>query len=125
MALTAANYAANIKTAARNAAAVAGVTGIAPGDWTIDQRQKYNREMVRQILAYPGSFAPEQVDLALATNTDYGLRGHQFDNQFETGLGAALSGAKAYLDGLYKFLTIAAVILFLALALKHLPARRD
>jgi hypothetical protein len=89
MSLTAENYAANLKTAARNAAAVAGVTGKPPAEWTLAQRQTYNNEMVRQILAYPGSFDPATVAIAATVNTDYGLRGHYFD----TALGTAVTAA--------------------------------
>jgi len=82
--LTAANYAANLKTAAKNAAATAGVTGIPPSSWTLTQRQAYNQSLTAQILKYPNSFAPETVNIATATNTDYGLRGHNFDSALGT-----------------------------------------
>ena len=87
--LTAANYAANLQTAARNAAATAGVTGLAPSAWTLAQRQAYNQALVAQILKYPGSFAPETQQTAVTINTDYGLRGHSFD----TALGTAVTTA--------------------------------
>lgn len=89
MALTADNYAANLRTAARNAAASAGVTGLAPSTWTLAQRQAYNRALAGQILKYPASFSAESLNTAATVNTDYGLRGHAFD----TALGIATDTA--------------------------------
>ena len=87
--LTAANYAANLRTATRNAAAAAGVTGIAPGDFTLEQRQAYNQAIVRQILAYPNSFSPDTVRQAATMNTDYGRRGYNFDDALDIAGAAA------------------------------------
>lgn len=87
--LTAANFTANLKTAARNAATAAGVTGIPPADWTLAQRQAYNRELVKVILAYPGSFSAESVNMAATMNTDYGLRGYVFDSALGTAVDSA------------------------------------
>jgi hypothetical protein len=84
--LTAANYSANLKTAAKNAAAALGLTGIAPSDFTLEQRQAYNQALVKQILAYPNSFSPEEVNQAATMNTDYGLRGYYFDSALGTAL---------------------------------------
>lgn len=87
--LTADNYAANLRTAARNAATAAGVTGLAPSSWTLAQRQTYNQTLARQILQYPGSFSPESQNTAAVVNTEYGLRGHAFDSALQTAAGSA------------------------------------
>lgn len=122
--LTAENYAANLKTAARNAAAAAGVTGIAPGDWTIPQRQAYNRELVRVITTYPGSFSAETVNIAASTNTDYGLRGHTFDSALDLGISAAVEGAKSYLKTILAAGAVIAVFYFVFIAALNSPRNR-
>ncbi len=92
--LTADNYAANLKTAAKNAAAAAGVTGVAPADFTLEQRQAYNQQLISQILSYPNSFSPETVNIANTTNTDYGWRGNHFDSALDTFINAAADNAR-------------------------------
>lgn len=82
--LTAANYAANLKTAAGNAAATAGVSGLPPSEFTLAQRTAYNKALVAQILAYPNSFSPETLNIAATMNTDYGRRGYYFDSALGT-----------------------------------------
>lgn len=122
--LSAENYAANLRTAARNAAASAGISGKSPSEWTLAERQTYNRELVRQILAYPTSFSPDTVNIAATMNTDYGLRGHQFDNALDLGLGAAAAGAKNYVQKLGMAVAIGVVLYLAFLAAIHRPRSR-
>lgn len=123
MALTAENFAANLKTAALNAAAAAGVDPAKRAEWTVAQRQKFNRELVAVILKYPGSFSADTVNRAAEMNTDYGLRGHTFDSVFSTGIGAALDGAKTYVNRLLMALAVVAVFYFVFIAALTRPRR--
>lgn len=92
--LTAAQYKANLRSAANEAANKAGVRDtygaiIPPNQWTQEQRATYNKEIARIILAHPGSFSAESLNIAATTNTDYGLRGHHFDSALDIALDSA------------------------------------
>lgn len=84
MALSDANIANNRKTLASNTKSQLGLTDLAPGDWTTDQRIAYVKSFASYVAAHPASFA--DIDLANARSvlqTNYGV---EQDTSFDSGL---------------------------------------
>lgn len=61
MALTADNFAANLKTAKR---IVAERLGLDPGNLTYEQRGTYNKAFAEYVSQFPASFSPELLEIA-------------------------------------------------------------